>query len=62
MSLFNIFKPEKSKRKLEELKEVLQFNPQYYKEIEAIKLKRVLKAYMKKTFFSYIFNILILNL
>jgi len=46
MSLFNIFKPEKSKRKLEELKDLLQFNPQYYKEIEAIKLKRVLKAYM----------------
>jgi len=46
MSLFNIFNPERSKRKLEELKELLQFNPQYFKEIEALKLKRDLKAYM----------------
>jgi len=46
MSLFDIFKPEKSKRKLEGLKESLQFNPHYFKEIEAIKLKRDLKAYI----------------
>lgn len=46
MSLFNIFKPEKSKKKLEELKLTLQFNPLYFKEIEAIKLKKDLKTYV----------------
>jgi len=45
MSLFDIFKPEKSKRKMEELKLTLQFNPLYFKEMEALKLKRDLKAY-----------------
>ena len=46
MSLFNIFKSEKSKRKLEELKQLLQLNPHYFKEMEALKLKRQLKIYM----------------
>ncbi|MBA7644592.1 hypothetical protein ES703_52336 [subsurface metagenome] len=46
MSLFDIFKPEKSKRKMEELKLTLQFNPLYFKEMEALKLKRDLKAYV----------------
>lgn len=46
MSLFDIFKPEKSKKKLEELKLTLQFNPLYFKEMEALKLKRDLKAYV----------------
>jgi len=45
MSLFDIFKPEKSKKKLEELKLTLQLNPLYFKEMEALKLKRDLKAY-----------------
>jgi len=45
MSLFDIFKPEVSKKKLEELKLTLQFNPLYFKEIEALKLKRDLKAF-----------------
>ena len=45
MSLFDIFNPEKSKKKLEELKLRLQFNPLYFKEMEALKLNRDLKAY-----------------
>ncbi|MHA2037699.1 MAG: hypothetical protein ACW98X_14775 [Promethearchaeota archaeon] len=46
MSLFNIFNPEKNKEKLEELKKVLQFNPNYFTEMERIKLKRELESYM----------------
>jgi len=46
MSLFDIFKPELSKRKWEELKLKLQFNPNYFQELEALKLKKELKAYM----------------
>ncbi len=40
MSLFGIFRPEKNKRKVEELKQALQFNPEYFKELERIKLNR----------------------
>ena len=40
MSLFDIFRPEKAKKKLEELKISLQLNPQYFKELERIKLER----------------------
>ena len=40
MSLFDIFRPEKRKKKLDELKVLLQLNPQYFKEVERIKLKR----------------------
>ena len=39
-------KPEKNKRKLEELKQSLQFNPLYFREMEALKLKRELNSYM----------------
>ena len=39
-------KPEKSKRKLEKLKETLQFNPLYFREMEALKLKRDIRSYM----------------
>ena len=46
MSLFDIFNPKKSKKKLEDLKLTLQFNPLYFKEMEALKLKRDLKAYV----------------
>lgn len=46
MSLFNFFNPEKSKKKLEELKQLLQFNPNYFEDMKAIKIKRELKAYL----------------
>ncbi|MBY8989227.1 MAG: hypothetical protein KGD58_00605 [Candidatus Lokiarchaeota archaeon] len=46
MSLFNIFRPERSKRKVEELKQTLQLNPQYFKDLEMIKLKKQAKAFM----------------
>lgn len=46
MSLFDIFRPEKSKRKIEELKQTLQLNPQYFKELEMIKLKKEAKSFM----------------
>ncbi len=46
MSLFNLFKPEISKRKMEELKEKLELNRNYIQEKEAYKLKRELKAYV----------------
>lgn len=46
MSLFNIFKPEISKRKQEELKLKLQLNPNYFQELEAFKLKKELKVYI----------------
>jgi hypothetical protein len=46
MSLLDIFRPGKSKRKLEELKVILQFNPEYYKELRALKLKRDANPYM----------------
>ena len=47
MSIFNMFKPEISKRKWEELKEKLQLNPHYIQETEAYKLKKALKAYIQ---------------
>jgi hypothetical protein len=40
MSLFNIFRAEKIKRKLEELEKTLLLNPEYFKEVKALKLKR----------------------
>jgi hypothetical protein len=40
MTLFDIFRPERSKKKLEELKVTLKFNPEYYKELKTLKLKR----------------------
>ncbi|MFX1374741.1 MAG: hypothetical protein ACFFA0_02910 [Promethearchaeota archaeon] len=40
MSIFDFFKPEKSKKKLEELKILLQLNPQHFKEVKRIKLKK----------------------
>ncbi|MHA2182685.1 MAG: hypothetical protein ACXAAH_14790 [Promethearchaeota archaeon] len=47
MSLFNAFRPERNKQKLDELKVTLQFNPEYFKEVEKIKVKRDgYKAYM----------------
>ena len=46
MSLFDIFRPEKSKRKMEELKQTLQLNPEYFKEIERIKLNKQARAYL----------------
>lgn len=46
MSLFEIFRAEKAKKKLEELKILLQLNPQYFKAIEKIKLERDAKAYI----------------
>ena len=46
MSLLDMFNPEKRKRKFEELKMKLQFNPYYFKEVEALKLKRQLNACM----------------
>ena len=45
MSLFDMFKTEKSNRKLEELRIKLQLNPLYFREIENIKLKRVLSSF-----------------
>ncbi len=45
MSLFNMFKPEISKRKMKELKDKLELNPNYVQEKEAYKLKKELKAY-----------------
>ena len=42
----SLFRPEKSKRKLEELKQTLQFNPQYFKDLEMIKLKKEAKTFM----------------
>jgi len=40
MSLFDIFRPERDKKRLEELKILLQINPQYFKELKRIKLKK----------------------
>ncbi|MFX0080595.1 MAG: hypothetical protein ACFE94_02480 [Candidatus Hodarchaeota archaeon] len=45
MSLFNIFRPEKGKKKLEELKVTLQINPEYYKELKMLRLKRDANPY-----------------
>ncbi|MFW9825734.1 MAG: hypothetical protein ACFFE4_22520 [Candidatus Thorarchaeota archaeon] len=42
MSLFDMFKPDRSKNKLEELKMRLQFNPNYFQERAALKLEREL--------------------
>ncbi|MHA2393691.1 MAG: hypothetical protein ACXAEX_17270 [Promethearchaeota archaeon] len=46
MSLFNIFRPEKSKEKLKELQVKLLFNPNYFGELKMLKLKKELGAYM----------------
>ena len=46
MSLFDIFRPERSKRKIEELKQTLQLNPEYFKEVKRIKLKKNAQAYL----------------
>ncbi|KKK46036.1 hypothetical protein LCGC14_0512500 [marine sediment metagenome] len=40
LSLFDIFNPKRSKKSLKELKETLQLNPDYFKEVEKIKLER----------------------
>ncbi|MFX1280573.1 MAG: hypothetical protein ACFFA3_14445 [Promethearchaeota archaeon] len=40
MSLIDIFRPEKNKKRLEELKVTLQLNPQYFNEVKRIKLER----------------------
>jgi hypothetical protein len=42
MSLIDIFNPERSKKRLKELKKVLQLNPNYFKEAEELKLERKL--------------------
>ncbi|MFX0141632.1 MAG: hypothetical protein ACFFDN_48795 [Candidatus Hodarchaeota archaeon] len=46
MSLFDIFKPRRNERKWEELKLTLQFNPNYFQELEALKLQKELKTYI----------------
>lgn len=46
MSLLDIFSLERNKRKLEELKIKYQLNPYYFKEVQAIKLKRYANSYM----------------
>jgi hypothetical protein len=40
MSLFDIFRQESDKKRLDELKILLQINPQYFKELKRIKLKK----------------------
>ncbi|MFX1344433.1 MAG: hypothetical protein ACFFAI_04955 [Promethearchaeota archaeon] len=46
MSIFEIFRAEKDKKKLEELKVLYQLNPQYFKAIKKIKLEKDTKAYI----------------
>ncbi|MFX0080593.1 MAG: hypothetical protein ACFE94_02470 [Candidatus Hodarchaeota archaeon] len=46
MILFDFFRPERNKKKLEELKKTLQINPEYYKELKTLKLKRDANPYM----------------
>lgn len=40
MSLIDIFRPEKNKKRLEELKVALQLNPNFFREVKRIKLER----------------------
>jgi hypothetical protein len=42
MSLFDIFRQDKGKQKFKDLKQILQFNPEYFKELDKIKLNREL--------------------
>ncbi len=46
MSLFEIFRAEKDKKKLEQLKILLQLNPQYFKALKKIKLEKDTKTYI----------------
>jgi len=46
MSLFDILRPERGKKKLEELKILLQLNPEYFQDLKKIKLEREVKGYI----------------
>ncbi|MFW9876081.1 MAG: hypothetical protein ACFFG0_23505 [Candidatus Thorarchaeota archaeon] len=46
MLLFDIFRPERGKKRKEELKILLQLNPQYFKALKKIKLERDTKGYI----------------
>ncbi|MFX1280572.1 MAG: hypothetical protein ACFFA3_14440 [Promethearchaeota archaeon] len=46
MSLLEIFKPERRRKRLEELKILFQLNPEYYKYEKKLKLEKEVKAYI----------------
>jgi hypothetical protein len=46
MSFFNISRPGRTKRKLEELEKRLLLNPEYFKEVKALRLQRDIDACM----------------